>query len=240
MNAPAAGGPKRPASLQKNPRLPQWLRIDRDGTVWITSGKVEIGQGILTALAQIAAEELDIDPGRIRMLAAATDRSPDEGVTSGSLSIQDSGSALRFACAQARALLFERAERQLGVPIAQLRIEDGTIYAANDSTRRTTYWDLAGDRLLDREIEGTPAAKPAREYRVVGSSAARLDLPDKIAGRPCFIQDMVLPGMRFGRVVRAPRGLAQLAALDRSALESMPGVVLVHEGSFAGVLAERE
>ncbi|MGB7540396.1 MAG: molybdopterin cofactor-binding domain-containing protein, partial [Burkholderiales bacterium] len=99
MNTVADKKLMRPGSLEKNPRLSQWLRINRDSTVSVYSGKVEIGQGILTALAQIAAEELDVDPARIRMVAADTARSPDEGVTSGSLSIQDSGTALRRACA---------------------------------------------------------------------------------------------------------------------------------------------
>ncbi|HTF15664.1 MAG TPA: molybdopterin cofactor-binding domain-containing protein, partial [Burkholderiales bacterium] len=112
---------KRPGSLEKNPRLSQWVRVHRDGTVSICSGKVEIGQGILTALAQIAAEELGVAPGRIRMVAADTSVSPDEGVTSGSLSIQDSGAALRRACAHARALLVERAASRLGVSPGDLR-----------------------------------------------------------------------------------------------------------------------
>src|SRR5207248_2525917 len=114
MNTVAETRLRRPGSLEKNPRLSQWLRVHRDGTVSIYSGKVEIGQGILTALAQIAAEELGIAIERIRMVPADTAVSPDEGVTSGSLSIQDCGVALRRACAHARALLLERATARLG------------------------------------------------------------------------------------------------------------------------------
>ena len=239
MNALTGDKPLRPGSLQKNPRLAQWLRIDRDGTVSIRSGKVELGQGILTALAQIAAEELGIAPGRIRMLAADTAHSPDEGVTSGSLSIQDSGMALRHVCAQARALLLERAAKRLGVPTAQLEVDDGTV--RSPSTDRTvTYWEIVEDDLLQREVEGTTAPRLAQDYRIVGTSAARLDLPDKIAGRPRYIQDMVLPAMLFGRVVRAPRGFAQLSSLGRSRLESTGDVRIVRDGSFVGVLSERE
>src|SRR5689334_24345900 len=115
MNTVADARLKRPGSLDKNPRLSRWVRLERDGTVSIFSGKVEVGQGILTALAQIAAEELGVALERIRMVSADTSVSPDEGVTSGSLSIQDSGAALRRACAQARALLLERAADRLGV-----------------------------------------------------------------------------------------------------------------------------
>ncbi len=124
MNTIAEGRLKRSGSLAKNPCLARWLRVHRDGSVTVYSGKVEIGQGILTALAQIAAEELGIAPTRIRMVAADTDASPDEGVTSGSLSVQDSGAALRRACAQARSLLLERAAARLGVSTADLRVED--------------------------------------------------------------------------------------------------------------------
>ena len=229
---------KRLGSLEKNPRLSQWLRVHQNGTVSVFSGKVEIGQGILTALAQIAAEELGLALERIRMVAADTAGSPDEGVTSGSLSIQDSGAALRRACAHARALLLERAAQRLGVPLAELNIEDGAIEAAG---RSTSFWECAGDSLFDCEVDGTAAARPPREYRVVGTPAARLDLPDKIAGRPRYLQDMVLPNMLFGRVVRPRYGFSKLASLDEGKVKSMRGLVaVVREGSFVGVLAERE
>src|SRR5437879_9233632 len=127
MNTVAETRLRRAGSLEKNPRLSQWLRVHRDGTVSIFSGKVEIGQGILTALAQIAAEELGIAPERIRMVAADTAASPDEGVTSGSLSIQDSGAALRRACAEARSLLLERAAKRLGTSLGTLQVEDGVV-----------------------------------------------------------------------------------------------------------------
>src|SRR5256885_7928005 len=229
---------KRPGSLEKNPRLSQWLRVHRDGTVSIYSGKVEIGQGILTALAQIAAEELGISLERIRMVPADTAVSPDEGVTSGSLSIQDSGVALRRACAQARALLLERAAARFGVSARDLRVEDGSVQAAG---RSTSFWECADDALFDRDVEETAALRSPRDYRVVGKPAPRRDLPDKIAGRPRFIQDMALPGMLYGRVVRPPHNFAGLISLDDSKVKSMPGLAaIVRDGGFVGVLAERE
>jgi len=238
LNTVAETRLKRPASLEKNPRLSQWLHVHRDGTVSIYSGKVEIGQGILTALAQIAAEELGIAVERIRMVPADTALSPDEGVTSGSLSIQDSGVALRRACAQARTLLLERATARLGVSGGDLRVEDGSVHAAG---RSTSFWECADDALFDRDVEETAALRSPRDYRVVGKLAPRRDLPDKIAGRPRFIQDMALPGMLYGRVVRPPHNFAGLISLDDSKVKSMPGLAaIVRDGGFVGVLAERE
>jgi len=229
---------KRPGSLEKNPRLSQWLRLERDGTVSVFSGKVEIGQGILTALAQIAAEELGLAPERIRMVAADTSFSPDEGVTSGSLSIQDSGAALRRACAHARTLLLERAAERLGAPVADLRVENGTAHAAG---RSVGFWECADRALFEREVAEEGTSNTPGDYRWVGKAAPRRDLPDKIAGRPRFIQDLALPGMLHGRVVRPPHGYRGIAALDDSKARSIPGVVaIVRDGAFVGVLAERE
>ena len=238
MNTVAESRLKHAGSLSKNPRLARWLRVHRDGTVSVYSGKVEIGQGILTALAQIAAEELEIAPTRIRMVAADTDASPDEGVTSGSLSIQDSGAALRRACAQARTLLLERAAERLAVSTADLRVEDGAVQARG---RSTSFWECADDALFDCEVDETAVLKSPRQYRVVGKSAQRLDLPDKVAGRPRFIQDMAPPGMLYGRVVRPAYSFSALASLDDGKVKATPGVVaVVRDGGFVGVIAERE
>lgn len=238
MNAVADIRLKRPGSLEKNPRLSQWIRIHPEGMVSVFTGKVEIGQGILTALAQIAAEELGVSLHRIRILAADTSASPDEGVTSGSLSIQDSGSAIRRACAHARALLVERAAARLQAPVASLRIDDGTV---STSDRSTSFWECAAPALFDREVDENAELKSPGSYRVVGTPEPRIDLPDKIAGRPRFIQDMVLPGMLHGRVVRPSHAFARLLALDDEKLGPLGGLAtLVREGSFLGVLAEKE
>src|SRR6267143_1417273 len=238
MNTVAESRLKRPGSLEKNPRLSQWLRVHRDGTVSIYSGKVEIGQGILTALAQIAADELGIALERIRMVPADTTVSPDEGVTSGSLSIEDSGVALRSACAHARALLLESAAARLAVSARDLQVADGAVQGGG---RSTSFWECADDALLDREIDQTAALRSPGDYGVVGKPTPRRDLPDKIAGRPRFIQDMTLPRMLYGRIVRPPHNFAGLISLDDSKVKSMPGfTAIVRDGGFVGVLAERE
>src|SRR2546425_6557902 len=238
MNTVAESPLKRPGSLEKNPKLAQWLRVHRDGTVSIFSGKVEIGQGISTALAQIAAEELGITLERIRMVAADTAVSPDEGVTSGSLSVQDSGVALRRACAQARTLLLKSAAARLGVSVRDLQVADGNVRTAG---RSTSFWECADDALFDCEVDETAALRSPRHYQVVGKPAPRRDLPDKIAGRPRFIQDITLPGTLYGRMVRPPYNFAGPVSLDDSKVKSMPGLAkIVRDGGFVGVLAERE
>jgi CO/xanthine dehydrogenase Mo-binding subunit len=221
---------EKPPALSDARRLSQRVHFERDGTVSVASGKVELGQGILTALAQIAADELDVALEKIRMLPASTACSPDEGVTSGSLSIQDGGKALRLACAELRALLLGKAAKRLGVDADQLKVENGTVRGGG---RSVSYWELAD---VDGEIPAAAALKPANAYRVVGTSAPRLDLPGKIAGRPSYVHDMVLPGMMHGRVVRPPHGFSRLRSLG----EINVAVSVVRDGSFLGVLAERE
>ena len=171
-----------PGSLETNRRLSQWLRLTADGIVEVHSGKVEIGQGILTAIAQIVADELDVEINRIRMVAATTAASPNEGVTSGSLSIQHSGLALRYACAEARAIYLEAAAQRLGVAAHDLQVRDGDIVGPGNL--RTSYWELAVQGLLDRDASATVAPKPAAARRLAGGPAERIDIPDKVYGRP--------------------------------------------------------
>ena len=228
-----------PPTLAANPRLGDWVRISSDGIVEIRSGKVELGQGVLTALAQVAAEELDVDVARIEMTAATTDLSPDEGLTAGSLSIQHSGAALRQVCAEVRDMFIGIAADKLAVPKEELTIEDGQISAPDGAA--TSYWELADDTLLDRAASGDAAPKPVSEYRVVGTSVARLDLPDKLTGRPRYVHDLTLDGMVYGRVVRPPSRGATLRDIDTGPTEDLPGVIaVVRDGSFLAVVAEHE
>ena len=237
---PPAPGPALPPTLAANPVLARWLDFTEPGVVTIFSGKVEYGQGVWTALAQVAAEELDVDLRRVRVAPVSTATSPDEGITSGSRSIEESGSSLRQACAQARALFLAAAAQRLGVPAAALGVADGEITTGAGGSG-LSYWSLAGlagragPGLLDREAgDPQPAKAPAR-WSVAGRSAARLDIPDKVTGRPRFLHDLVLPGMRYGRVIRPPAPVASLAGLGDPPLPG--GVVTVRDGSFLGVVA---
>jgi nicotinate dehydrogenase subunit B len=228
-----------PGSLQTNRLLDAWLRINADGTATVFTGKVELGQGILTALAQIAAEELDLPLNRVRMISGDTGRTPNEGQTAGSQSVENSGTALRMAAAEARSLLIEQAARKLGSAPDTLKVADGVITTPDG--RKVGYGDIAGDVDLHREATAKAAPKPAASHKIVGKSIARFDIPAKVTGGAAYVQDIRLPDMLHGRVVRPPRYGATLESVDAAKAKSLPGVVaVVREGSFLGVVARRE
>ncbi len=241
MNPPAPSPPpaKLPVSLAANPKLSSWLKFSAQGQVTISPGKVEIGQGIVTALAQIAADELDVDLSRLQMVRASTAASPNEGVTSGSLSVQQSGRALRHVCAEVRQIFLELASERLGVGIDALAIEDGTISGPGNVS--TSYWELAGDIRLDRDATPGAAAKLATSRALAGNSVQRIDIPDKVFARPRFIHDCALPAMLHGRVLRPAHSRAKLKSLKQDGAGATAGLVaVVRDGSFAGVVSETE
>jgi len=228
-----------PPSLNANRRLDGWIQINIDGTVTVRSGKVEIGQGIVSALAQIAAEELDVDYSRIRMVPLDTTVSPNEGSTSGSRSVEESGEALRQAGAEVRDALLQVAARKLKASLESLSVCDGTI-RVRGSSETITYWQLAPEVDLARDATGQVRPKDAGELKLVGKALPRLDIPAKLSGA-AFVHDLEFPGMLHGRVVRPPSYRAKLVSLDDTAVREMRGVrAVVREGSFLGVVAERE
>ena len=229
---------KLPGSLETNRRLDDWLAINRDGTVTVYTGKVEIGQGITTALTQVVADELDVALESIRLETAATQRGPNEGITSGSRSIQESAVALRYACAEVRELLLQRAAVTLGVSLEKVTVADGVVTGPGG---QVSYWELADAHLLSREATAQTALKPAAEHKYIGAAVPRRDLPAKIMGIPAYVHDLDLPGMLYGRVVRPPAYAARLNSVDVTEIRAMPGVVaVVRDGSFLGVVAVRE
>ncbi len=235
----AEGAGRIPAMLAANPHLDAWLRIDPAGTVSIFTGRVELGQGNTTALAQIAAEELDVAIGRIRMIPVDTARSPNEGATAGSNSIQAGGAALRAASAQARAILIARAAQRLNAPAADFMVDDGTILSRTGAGK-LTYWELA-ENPFATDVTNPPAPKPASAHHIVGHDVQRLDIPAKVMGQPAYVQDLQLPGMLHGRIVRPPSYDAELISVDEPAVRRIPGVVaVVRNGRFLGVVAQRE
>jgi CO/xanthine dehydrogenase Mo-binding subunit len=231
------GRPRLPGNLHTNRRLSRWLEFTADGTVVLKPGKVEIGQGILTALAQIAAEELDVALPRIVLRPAATPDSPNEAVTSGSLSVQDSGSAIRHACAAARGIVLQVVSQRTGVPVERIAVEDGRLLGP-DGAELASYWSMAGAGLLETEAPVDAAPKPTAARRVVGTSVPRLDLPDKVFGAARFVHDLRLPGMLHARVVRPPSRRAVLEAVAEGPLPA--GAQVVRDGSFLAVIAEHE
>jgi nicotinate dehydrogenase subunit B len=228
-----------PGSLANNRMLEAWLRINADGSATIFAGKVELGQGILTALQQIAAEELDLPLALVEMVSGDTARTPDEGWTSGSQSIEYGGTAIRLVCAEARALLLDQAAKRLNAAADTLSVADGVVSAPDGS--KVGYGELAAAVDLHREATAKVAPKPPARYTIVGRSVARHDIPAKVTGGAAYVQDIRLPGMVHGRVVRPPRYGAKLASIDEAAIRALPGVfAVVHDGSFLGVVAERE
>ena len=238
-NALGQEPPRLPGSLQTNRKLDGWIRINADGTATVFTGKVELGQGILTALAQIAAEELDLPLARIKMISGDTGQTPNEGQTAGSQSVENSGTALRMAGAEVRAILLDLAAKKLGVAGDQLAVTDGVI-AAPDG-RKVSYGELAASADLNREASAKAAPKPPASHKIVGKSIPRFDIPKKVTGGAAYVQDIRLPGMVHGRVVRPPRYGSKLDSVDEAAVKAMPGVIaVVRDGSFLGVVAERE
>jgi CO/xanthine dehydrogenase Mo-binding subunit len=228
-----------PGSLAQNRMLDAWIRINTDGTATIFPGKVELGQGITTALIQIAAEELDLPLGRVRVLTTDTSYSPNEGVTSGSQSIEYGGTALRLASAEVRGILLDLAAERFGVSADTLTVADGTIGSLDG--RKVGYGELAADLDLHREATAKIAPKLPAAHKIVGKSIQRFDIPKKVTGGIAYVQDIRLPGMVHGRIVRPPRPGSRLDSVDVAAVQAMPGVVaVVRDGSFLGVVAERE
>ena len=222
-------------------QLDDWLAIDADGVVTAFSGKVELGTGTLTALAQIVAEELDVSMNRVRMVMGDTNRTPNEGYTAGSMTVQASGSALRQAAAEARRFLLEKASVKLDAPISELVINNGNISVHGKPDRNTTYAALIGGKPFNRRVPDQGPVKRHDEYHLVGASIPRLDLPLKITGQSAFIQDLRVPGMLHARVVRPPSVNAKFISMDEESLRNVAGLVRVfHQGNFIGVVAERE
>lgn len=231
--------PNLPGSLAQYPRLDAWIRIGADGSVTLFSGKVEFGQGIKTALLQVVAEELEVPFEHLQLVTADTARTPNEGYTSGSHSMQDSGTALRHAAAQVREILISEAAQRWNVPAEQLKAEFATVVSADG--RRLSYGELVTDEILRAAAQPSSKLKDPAQFSVMNRSIPRVDIPAKVTGGAAFIQDLRLPGMLHARVVRPPSYGARLAAVDVAAAERMPGVVKVlRDGNFLGLIAERE
>jgi CO/xanthine dehydrogenase Mo-binding subunit len=240
QTAPATAPPAPPpGSLKGAPYLDSWIRIDADGGITIFTGKAELGQGFRTACQQIAAEELDVPFASLKLVTADTGRTANEGYTSGSNSMKDSGTAVQHAAAQVRALLIAEAARRFELPVETLTTKDGAVIAPDG--RRLNYGELVANQMLHVQAEVRSKLKDPASYQVVGQPIRRVDIPAKVTGGAAYVQDMRLPGMVHARVVRPPGYGAELIALDTSAVEKMPGVVkVVRDGNFLAVVATKE
>jgi nicotinate dehydrogenase subunit B len=240
QSAPAvAPPPSLPGSLKGAPFLDSWVRIDADGSITVFTGKAELGQGFKTAFQQIAAEELDVAFESLKVITADTHRTANEGFTSGSNSVHDSGVAVQNAAAQARELLIAEAARRLGLPAENLRTENGAVISPDG--QRLGYGELVAGDMLHVQAQPTSKLKDPSTFKVMGRSVPRVDIPAKVTGGAAYVQDMRLPGMMHARIVRPPSYGAQLTDCDTSAVEKLPGVVkVVRDGNFLAVVAKHE
>ncbi len=229
-----------PATLAANPGLDQWLQFNEDETLTLRTGKVELGQGIKTALAMICAEELDLQLTRISVSTGDTETSPNEFMTAGSMSIEGSGSAIRQVSAEARFYLLKWAAQAMGVPAEELTVEDGLVrhQKGNESL---SYWQIMRGRAFNEQATGIVLPKAYQDHQIVGKAAHRIDLRAKFTGGRAFIQDQEFENLVHGRIMRPPGYHWVLKSLDEAAISNMPGVLkLVVDGSFVGVVAQTE
>jgi CO/xanthine dehydrogenase Mo-binding subunit len=208
--------PALPLSILNNRRMEKWVRFQPDRTVTLAVGKVEIGQGVLIALTQIAAEELDIGVDRFTIVSGDTEDAPDEGSTSSSQSIEVSGRSVRLVTAELRARIIDRLSRRLNCSPSDISVDDGS-FLLDDEPTGHDYWNFAGDPDFADDIAGTARPKSPEAYKVVGRPVPRRDLAAKVSGA-AFIHDIVRPGMLHARILRQPARGAVLAALDEAAV----------------------
>jgi isoquinoline 1-oxidoreductase len=235
------------ALAQEPVRLPQgrqgyptdlnaYVHIGADGRVTCLVGKIEMGQGAMTSLPQLVAEELDVPLASVDIVMGDTDLCPWDMGTFGSLSIRQFGPILRAATAEARAVLLQLASERLQVPAAELKVDAGTIVHLKDATRRVTYGQLTEGRRIERRLEGKPALEAVTSYTVVGTSAPRRDGVEKVTGRAKYAGDIAPPAAVHARLVRPPAHGATLLSVDTSAAEGVAGVRVVRDGDLVAVL----
>jgi nicotinate dehydrogenase subunit B len=227
---PGMGGPQGAQDLNA------YLKIGEDGKVTVFTGKIEQGQGNMTALAQMAADELDVSLESIHMIMGDTDLCPWDMGTFGSMSIRIFGPALRSAAAEARAILLEMAAEQLQVPKDQLRVENGVIYAGADKKRRVTYAQLTKGQKITRTLEPKPAVKPPAQFTIIGTSPVRFDAKEKVMGAAKYAGDLRFPGMLYAKLLRPPGHGAKMKSVDVSAAQKMPDTIVVKEEDLIAVL----
>jgi nicotinate dehydrogenase subunit B len=227
-------------------RIDSWLAVKADGSVTCFTGRVDLGTGVRTALAQIVADELDVDLERVTMVMGDTSRTPDQGTTSGSNTIQKEAIPIRHAAADARQMLMKLASDRLGIPVSDLRAASGIITSGR-AGKSISYGELIGDKRFDLRASGRARTKKPSEYTVVGKSVPRGDIAAKATGSFTFVHDVRRPGMLHARVIRPPSTGsetaigASLLSVDMNSVRHIPGIVkVVRIEDFLGVVAERE
>ena len=230
--------------------LDSWVAVLPDGRVQAFFGKMDMGQSLEVAIAQIVADELDVAFDKVEVLMGDTGTSCNQGGASGSTGVSNGGRPLRNAAAEARRLLLENGSKRLGVPAEQLRVEDGTILSQDG--RKVAYSELVGGKYFHHQIEWNKQvgnamdikvqAKPktSQEYRVVGKPFARRDVAWKVYGTDRFVTDVRLKGMLHARVIRPTRAACKVRSVDEASIKSIRGARVVREKDFVAVVAPRE
>lgn len=232
----------RPLDLRQ---IDTWLAVHSDNTATIYIGFAELGQGASTALLQVAAEELDLDLNQVKSVPLDTDVTPNQGGTYSSAAINRGAPQIRTAAAEARAALLQLASNKLSVPAEQLTVTKGTVSVSGEPNRSLTYGELIGEQRFNLAFSGKAPQKPVSDYKLVGTPAARRDIPEKVRGTYEYMQHARVPGMLHGRVVR-PRGQsaygagARVLTVDESTIRDIAGARVVRRGDFVGVVAENE
>ena len=245
-----------PGADGKPPLIPteldSWLSIARDGGVTIYFGKIDGGQGTDLAMAMIVAEELDVPIKSVSVVQGDTARTVNQGGASGSTGVRFAGAALRVAGAEARRVLVTRAAEKLGVNADQLTVTDGVVSVMGDPAKKISYADIINGGYFHSEIGwnkiyGNPLAltspakpKNYKDYKLVGTSPPRLDVPGKVFGTSPWVQDIRVEGMLHGRMIRPPVAGASVVSVDESSIAGIPGAKVVRKGDFIGVVAPRE
>ena len=233
-------------------QLDSWLAVLPDGSVEAFFGKMDMGHGLEIAIAQVVAEELDVDVERVRIRMGDTQTTCNQGGASGSTGVSLGARPLRNAAAEARRLLVVSAAQHLSQPAERLTVERGVIISKDDASRRVSYAELIGGRRFDAAVEwnrsvgnfmdvkGQAKPKSPGEYRVVGASVARRDVAGKVFGTADFVTDVKIPGMLHARMIRPPRAASTIASIDESSIQGLGNARVIRQGEFLAVVAERE
>ena len=215
-----------------------FLHIDENGQVTCFTGKIEMGQGPITSLPQMLAEDLDVSIDDISIVMGDTDLCPFDQGTWGSQTTQAFGTIWRTAAAEARGALLEMASETLQVPVSQLSVQSGVIFDTKDPARRVTYGQLTKGKRIERQVAAKPSLKAPDQFQIIGKPLLRKDSRDKVTGKAIYAGDVRLPGMLYARVLRAPAHGAVLKHVDTSGIRGVDGVVLVQQTDLVAVLHE--
>lgn len=244
------GADKRPPLDPRN--LSSYITVNADGSVIAYWGKMDMGQGTDLGCAQMVAEELDLPVDKVSVLQGDSGTSVNQGGASGSTGIQSGGVTLASAAAEARYQLVDMASKHLGVPVDDLTVVNGTVQSRSDANKKVTYGELIGGRFFETQLEwnqkignalfvkGKGVRKPVSDYKVIGTSPLRRDVPPKVLGTGDYVVDIKVPGMVHGRVIHPPVAGSVPVSIDEASVKDIAGVQIVHEKGFLAVVAPRE